>query len=94
MTSRNSTKLILLSSCMVIALSACGSGNNSPPPPAPPPIGGTPPPPPPPPPPTSVAGQLGAGFASIFGAAANSQPKDPAPGDIVPVNKTAQPINF
>ena len=90
---RMSVKLILMS-IGVMGVSACGSGNSSPPPPppAPPPVGS--PPPTTPPPPTSVAGQLGAGFAAIFGAAANSQPKDPSPSDIVPVNKTAQPINF
>lgn len=90
---RSLNKLIL-TSALVAGLSACGGGNNSPPPPPPPPVGTNPPPTPSPPPMMSVAEKLGATFAAVFGAPRDSQPINPKPGDIVPVDKTAQPINF
>lgn len=48
---------------------------------------------PPPPPPMPVEGQLGIGFSLTFGAAATSEPRDPQPGDIIPINLNADPID-
>ena len=87
---------ILLGSAMIVGLSACGGDDNTSSPPATPPPTGTTPPPasPTPTPPTSVAGQISAAFGTIFAANRNSEPTDPAPGALGPVNKTAEPINF
>jgi hypothetical protein len=82
---------------MVAALSACGGDDNSSSTPTPPPTGGTPPPtatPPPATPPSSIAAQFGAAFAAIFGASANSEPKDPVPSDLAAVNTMGTPIDF
>ena len=89
-------KLILLS-ILVTGITACKPKNTGgAPAPNPPPVGGTPPPTSTPPPaaPLTVAQQLGAVFAVIFGAASTAEPKDPAAGDLVPVSTTTEPINF
>ncbi len=66
------------------------------PPPAPPPP--PPPPPPAPPPPavsaTQAASQLGAGFATAFGAGPNAAPRNPSFGDIVDVDPGRDPIDI
>lgn len=86
-------KLILIS-ILVTGITACKPKNNGGTPTNPPPVGGTPPPTTPPTAPPTVAQQLGAVFATIFGAASTAEPKDPAAGDLVPVSATTEPINF
>jgi hypothetical protein len=86
-------KLILIS-ILVTGIVACKPKNNGSPPVSNPPPVGTTPPATPPAAPLTVAQQLGAVFATIFGAASTTEPKDPAAGDIVPVSATAEPINF
>jgi hypothetical protein len=85
---------ILVAAVLLAGLSACGGDDNtsSAPAPTPPPTGTTPPPSTPAP--TTVAGQISAAFGSIFAANANTEPKDPAPGDLGSVNRMAEPINF
>jgi hypothetical protein len=92
---------LFLTTVMVAALTACGGDDNSSSsaPPAPPPTGTTPAPPPtgtapPPATPSTIAARFGAAFASIFGASANSEPKDPAPTDLAAVNTMSEPIDF
>lgn len=83
----NFSKAVLLG-LLITGVSACGGDKKRTSPPATPPVAGTPAPP------ASLAAKFGAGFASIFGASANAEPKDPAPGDIVAVNASADPIDF
>lgn len=91
-------KLLLVAGASAIALAGCGGDNNYTPPPTstvpPPPL--PPPPPPPPPPPTSATPQeqAGAGFAAAFNQAAFDEAVEPAPGDIIPLDKTAEPIDI
>jgi hypothetical protein len=90
---------LFLTTAMVAALTACGGDDNSSSTPTPPPTGTTPTPPPtatPPPAatPSTIAARFGAAFAAIFGASANSEPKDPAPTDLAAVNTMAEPIDF
>ena len=46
-----------------------------------------------PPPTLPVQSQLGIGFSMIFGATANSEPRDPQPGDVIPVSLSADPVD-
>ena len=86
---------LVLATVLVAGLSACGSGNNrggggT----TPPPSGTNPPPVATPPASPTLAERFGAGFAAIFNADANSEPRDPTDADIVAVNLTAEPIDF
>ena len=63
-----------------------------------PPVVAPPPPPPvvvvPPAPPSFDVGQFGAGFETAFNRDPNSDPIDPVPSDIVPVDPTADPVDI
>ena len=85
---------LVLAAVLVAGLSACGSGGNGGGTNPSPPVGGTPPPVTTPPAPPTLAEQFGSVFATIFNADPNSEPRDPADGDIVAVNLTAEPIDF
>lgn len=94
-----SIKACLFTATAAFALAACGGGgdNTFTPPPTgvvtnPPPVD---PPPVDPPPPTGEGtpqGQAGAGFAAAFDRGAFDEPVDPTTGDIIPLDKTAEPI--
>jgi len=94
-----SFKTLLIAGVAAVTLAACGGDNDyvAPPtgavtPPVVPPV-----PPPPPPPPTgddSPQGQAGAGFAAAFNRGSFEEPVDPMDGDIVALDKTAEPIDF
>jgi len=94
-----SIKTSLVAATAVFALAACGGGgdNNFTPPPTgvvtpPPPVD-----PPPPPPPTgdgTPQGQAGAGFAAAFNQGPFDEPVDPMTGDIIALDKTAEPIEI
>ena len=91
---RNISRPILVA-VLVLGLSACGGGGGNggtQPPPTAPPVGGAPPPPPTATP--TLAERFGAAFAAIFGTTASAEPKDPAAGDIVAVNASAEPVDF
>jgi hypothetical protein len=69
-------------------VAACDGGDDgggevivAPPPPAPPPTA-----------PTRLEDQFGANFGTAFRAAANTDPRDPQPGDLVGVSFTTDPI--
>ena len=86
---------LVLAAALVAGLSACGgSGNNGGGSPQPPPGSVTPPPVSNPPATPTLAERFGAGFAAIFNADANAEPRDPKPEDIIAVNLTAEPIDF
>lgn len=91
-------KSILIAGASAVVLAGCGGDNNYSPPPTstvpPPPL--PPPPPPPPPPPTSASPQeqAGSGFAAAFNQAALDEPVEPVSGDIIPLDKTAEPIDI
>lgn len=80
------TGLVLL---LGAGLAACGGGGDdgeitvSPPPP---------PTAPPPTQPTRLEDMFGANFGIAFRAVANSDPRDPQPGDLNPVSFTTDPI--
>lgn len=42
----------------------------------------------------AIQAQFGDGFRTAFEADANDEPIDPAPGDLVDVDRTADPIDF
>ena len=99
MKKHSSIRITLATFAAVFALAACGNpGNNNfvaPPtgtataPPTPPPA------PTPPPTPTgdgTPQGQAGAGFATAFNQSPFDEPVDPIAGDIIPLDKTAEPI--
>jgi hypothetical protein len=69
-------------------LAGCSEDDVLAPPPSPPGGGQQPPPPPPP-----VQTQFGAGFQAAFVRVRDSDPLDPADGDIIPVDPTADPID-
>ena len=50
--------------------------------------------PPPTPPAARFEDQFGANFGIAFRASANSDPRDPAPGDIIPISFTTDPVNI
>jgi len=50
--------------------------------------------PPPTPPAARFEDQFGANFGISFRAVANSDPRDPAPGDIIPISFTTDPVNI
>ena len=52
------------------------------------------PPSPPAPPAAGSLESIGASFAAIFRADANSEPRDPAEGDLPPVNLTAEAVEI
>lgn len=93
-----STKTSVLAATAALVLAACGNpGNNNYVPPEtgvvtiPPTVT----PPPVDPPPTgdgSPQGQAGAGFATAFNQGPTDEPVDPMTGDIVALDKTAEPI--
>lgn len=56
--------------------------------------GGTPPTPPAPPAPARIEDGFGPQFGAAFRADANSNPRDPAAGDLVPVSFTTDPVNI
>ncbi len=97
---------LLIISLMITPLAGCFGGGKKkrPPPPevstpAPPPVAGPTPPPvagptPPPTAGTRVEDQFGAGFAALFRAPAWSEPGDPKAGDIIPVSRDRDPVNF
>jgi len=94
-----SIKASLLTAATALSLSACGfSGDNNFTPPETgvvtiPPAGGQPPVDPPPPTGDGTPqGQAGAGFAAAFNQGPNDEPVDPMAGDIIPLDKTAEPI--
>jgi ABC-type glycerol-3-phosphate transport system substrate-binding protein len=69
-----------------LALSACGGGGG----------GGSPATPPAAPvvvAPTSFQSQAGAAFAAFFDASPNSEPREPGPGDVPPLNLQGIPID-
>ena len=82
----NSLKLFALALAASAVLASCSGGGGSD---AGNPGGG----PPPPPPPVPFPGQLGIGFSMTFGAAANSEPRDPQPTDVIPISLTSEPID-
>lgn len=51
-------------------------------------------PPPPSVPTTASLESLGAGFASIYRADANSEPRDPSDGDIAPISFTTEALEI
>ena len=79
---------LALTAAVIIPLSACSDSEDSD-------MIGTSPTPPtspaPPPPPVTTVESFGAGFASIFRTAADTEPRDPGEGDIVPVSFTTEP---
>lgn len=85
---------LAMTAAVVVPLAACSDSNDMDR------TSVTPPPAPPPPPPVSTAftvESFGAGFASIFRADANSEPRDPGEGDIIPISFTTEssdPIGF
>lgn len=94
-----SIKLTFVAVVTAAALAACGGGGENtfvaPPvavgPPTPPP----PLPPTPPTPPTgsgTVQAQAGAGFAAAFNQGRTDEPNDPVANDIIPLDKTGEPI--
>ncbi|MEL6955159.1 MAG: hypothetical protein AAFO88_00830 [Pseudomonadota bacterium] len=89
---------IVVMSATVLAMAGCSGGNDLPPtpipsPPPPPPPPPPSPPPPPPPPPANPSGQLGAGFSISFDQPATAEPLDPAFGDVIAIDKTAEPLD-
>lgn len=90
MTGNLAMKRFLLRSAAVAALaaglSACGGGGND--------DSVTVTPPPPPPPAAPLEDQFGAQFGAIFRTPANSDPTDPAPGDLIPISFTTDPVNI
>ena len=85
----------------VALLTACSGGSNdfvAPPTGVVTPVVVTPPPPPPdpvdPPPAGSAQEQAGAGFAFAFNQSRLDEPVDPMEGDIIAVDKTAEPIDI
>ncbi len=81
-------RIALASAIGLAALAGCSEDAVVAPPPPPPAGGGQPPPAPPP-----VQTQFGAGFQAAFVRVRNSDPVDPAPGDIVDIDPTADPID-
>lgn len=86
---------LAMTAAVVVPLAACGDSNTMnqvavAPPPAPVP----------PPPPVSTAftvESFGPGFASVFRADANGEPRDPGEADIIPISFTTEssdPIGF
>jgi hypothetical protein len=72
---------------LTASLAACGGGGGS--------DGGTTvTPPPAPPTPVRLEDQFGAQFGAMFRAAANTDPRDPAPGDLIPISFTTDPVNI
>jgi hypothetical protein len=67
------------------ALAACDGGGGD---------GGTVTPTPTPDPPARLEDQFGANFGAAFRAAANMDPRDPAPGDLIPISFTTDPVNI
>jgi hypothetical protein len=76
---------IVLVSLMVVGLAACKKDRKVQP---------QPPEPPPPAQPQALEDKFGANFGTTFRANKDSEPRDPADGDIIPVNSTAEPIDF
>jgi hypothetical protein len=66
-------------SLLGLSLSACGGGGGSSATVTPPPA-------------AKFEAQFGANFATAFGAAANTEPKDVAAGDTIGVSLTAEPV--
>lgn len=96
-----SIKTFLVVATAAVTLAACGGGgdNNFTPPPTgvvtpPPPIDQPPPPPPPSTGDGTPQGQAGAGFAAAFNQGAFDEPVDPMSGDIIALDKTAEPIEI
>jgi len=93
----SSIKVSLATSAAAFALAACGNpGNNNY---VAPPTGTATAPPTPPPTPTPTPtgdgtpqGQAGAGFATAFNQSPFDEPIDPTVGDIIALDKTAEPI--
>ena len=48
----------------------------------------------PPPQSSRLEDQFGVNFGTAFRAAANGDPRDPAPGDLIPVSFTTDPVNI
>lgn len=90
----SSFKTVLIATMGAIMLAACGGGENTftPPPTSTVPPNPPPPPPPPPPPSQSLQEQAGAGFATAFNQAPTDAPVEPVAGDIIPLDKTADPL--
>lgn len=86
---------LALTTAILAPLAACGDsdGMDQNPPPT-----STPAPTPPPPPPTGATVEsFGAGFASIFRASADGEPRDPGEGDIIAIDFTTEatdPVGF
>lgn len=79
-----SIKKRILAICFAsAALAACGNSNNS----ATPPVVVTPPA-------AKLEDQFGANFGTAYRADPNSVAKDPAPGDIIPVDPTKDAVTI
>ena len=78
------TKRIIAICLASAALAACGGSNNTPPAP---PVAVTPPA-------AKLEDQFGAGFGTAFLADPNTEAKDPAPGDLNPVDLLREPITI
>jgi hypothetical protein len=78
------TKRIIAICLASAALADCGGSNNTPPAP---PVAVTPPA-------AKLEDQFGAGFGTAFRADPNTEAKDPAPGDVNPVDPTREPITI
>ena len=71
---------------LTASLAACGGGGGS--------DGGTTVTPPAPPTAVKLEDQFGAQFGATFRMAANTDPRDPAPGDLIPISFTTDPVNI
>ena len=71
---------------LLASLAACGGGGGS--------DGDTTVTPPAPPTPVRLEDQFGAQFGATFRTAPNSDPRDPAPGDLIPISFTTDPVNL
>jgi hypothetical protein len=88
-------RMILATSVLVTGLSACGDSNGQtsmqPVTPSTPPVAT---PPPKAASAAAAAAQISSCFGAIFARDRNSEPVDPAPNCVGPVNSSAEPIDF
>lgn len=78
---RNIKWRIVAAAMLVGGLAACGNNNTPTPITQPPPV-----------PAAKLEDQFGAGFGVAYRADANTDAKDPVPGDIVPLSLTTDPV--
>lgn len=86
---------LAMTAAVIAPLAACSDGNdnNFNPIDSSPPLPPVPPPPPPPPPAVGTLDFFGSGFAAIFRAAADSEPRDAVEGDIIPIDFTSEAVD-